>query len=80
MAKPTPLNLRVDETMFARIDVIAAALSQRAEGAEVTRSDAARIVLGAGLPIIEARLGLAPTPAPEEAKSARKPAKKTAKK
>lgn len=80
MAKPAPLNLRVDVTMFARIDAIAVALSQRAEGAEVTRSDAARIALGAGLPIIEARLGLAPKPAPEEAKPARKPAEKSAKK
>jgi hypothetical protein len=72
--KPPPTNLRIDASTLERFDVIAAALSARAEGANVTRSDAARAVIAAGLPVVEAKLGIVTAQA-EEKKPARKSAK-----
>jgi hypothetical protein len=57
--KTIQLALRVTPAFAARIDKIAAAMSARAFGAEITRSEAARLTMERGAPSIEAELGLA---------------------
>lgn len=56
-ARPVPL--RIDETILERLDRVAAALSERAAGARVPRSDAIRIALERGVASLEQELGLA---------------------
>lgn len=58
--------------MLARLDALAVAMSEAAAGAKVSRSDAMRAAIEAGLPNLEARYGIEP----KEQKPARKPAKK----
>jgi hypothetical protein len=67
------LNLKVDPEIVTRLDRIAAAMSERAGGAEISRSDAARVVLADGLAVTEERLGVAPA---KEKPRPGKPAKK----
>jgi predicted transcriptional regulator len=53
-SKPPPsvaVGLRVDDALLARLDALAAQLSR--PGAEVTRSDALRLLIGKGLDAIE---------------------------
>jgi predicted transcriptional regulator len=67
----TNAGIRVESELLARLDVIATKLAERAEGTEVTRSDAARTALAIGVEALEQRLGIA-TPK-EGTKPARKP-------
>lgn len=59
MAAKGNIGIRVSDAMVARLDRIARTLSDRAEGANVTRSDAARVALESGVDALERKLGLA---------------------
>lgn len=59
MAAKGNIGIRVSDAMVARLDRIARTLSSRAEGANVTRSDAARVALESGVDALERKLGLA---------------------
>lgn len=48
--------MRLEEETIAELDELAAALSKRAAGAEVSRSEAARLALGRGIPALRAEL------------------------
>jgi hypothetical protein len=67
-----PLNLRIDQATLHRLDRVAQALSARAEGANITRSDATRAALSAGLTVLEAKLGIAEPTQKEKPKPTRK--------
>lgn len=54
------VGLRVEPSVLARLDKIAALLAVRAKGATVTRSDAARISLVGGIESLERELGASP--------------------
>ena len=58
MAAKGNIGIRVSDAMVARLDRIARTLSDRAEGANVTRSDAARVALESGVDALERKLGL----------------------
>ena len=72
VAKAT-LNLKVEPEAIESLDRIAAVMAERSGGADVTRSDAGRAALAAGIPVVEERMGIAAKPAKGGAKSARKP-------
>ena len=65
------VGIRVPPEMIARLDRIAAALAERAEGSEVRRSDAARVALELGVEALERKLAL--DTETEGGKPARKP-------
>lgn len=67
------LNVKVDPEAIERLDRIASAMAERSGGADVTRSDAGRTVIAAGIPVVEERMGIAAKPTKGGAKSARKP-------
>lgn len=58
MAAKGTIGIRVSDAMVARLDRIARTLSARAEGANISRSDAARIALHLGIDAHERKLGL----------------------
>lgn len=69
-------GLRVDEATLARLDIVARAMSERSGGLDATRGEAARVALIDGLPILEARLGIAlEEPAPKPKKEKKTPRK-----
>jgi predicted transcriptional regulator len=53
-----PFPIRLDEEIVARLDALAQAMSERTGGATITRVNALRAVLQAGLPILEQENGL----------------------
>jgi hypothetical protein len=53
-----PVPLRIDEEILTRLDRVAEALSAKAAGANVPRSDAIRIALERGTESLEGELGL----------------------
>jgi len=61
------LSIRAEQETIAKLRGIAAALSKRASGTEVTLSDATRIALERGVEVLERELD------PKGAKPARKP-------
>jgi hypothetical protein len=65
------LGIRAEQDTIDRLDAAALALSAKASGANVTRSDAARVALERGLVALENELGIA--------KKGTKPARKSAK-
>jgi hypothetical protein len=52
-------GLRLDEPTLARVDLVARVMSERSGGLNATRSEVARVALLEGLPMLEARLGIA---------------------
>ena len=46
------LSVRMNDDLAAKLDAVAATLSQRAAGIEVTRSDVVRVALERGLEVI----------------------------
>ncbi len=68
------IGTRVDSEAVEELDRIAAALSEQAKGAEVSRSDAARLALARGIKALATELGLSsPSATKKGAKPARKP-------
>jgi hypothetical protein len=62
------LPLRLDEELIARLDRLAATMTERAGGAEISRAAALRAALSRGLDALEAELGAAdrrPKPKPQ---------------
>ncbi len=53
----TATGFRLEPELLKRIDAVAKALSE--PGREMTRTDAARMALFAGLPLVEERAGIA---------------------
>lgn len=53
-----PMSVRLEEDVLARLDALAAALSKRAAGAEVNRSDALRVAALRGVEDLERELGI----------------------
>jgi hypothetical protein len=60
---PEVLSFKVPEETAARVDAIVAAIQKAAPEATVRRTEALRAILDAGLPIVEARYGIAAKPA-----------------
>jgi hypothetical protein len=64
------VGARVEQETLARLDRVAAVMGDRAAGASISRSDAARVALELGVEALERRFGLAvdagepPPPAP----------------
>lgn len=52
MTTNTTLSVRMNDELAEKIDAVAAKLSQRAAGVEVTRSDVVRVALDRGLEAI----------------------------
>jgi predicted DNA-binding protein len=59
-SKDVQVSVRVPPEMAARLDAIAAEMSERAAGAEISRAAAARRALEKGVEALEAVLGLTP--------------------
>jgi predicted transcriptional regulator len=60
-ARPTAkknAGVRLDNEMRSRLERIARELSKRANGADITLSDALRQAVERGIPLIEKQLGL----------------------
>lgn len=72
MAKVS-LNVKVEPEAVERLDRIAAVMEERSGGADVTRSDAGRAALAAGIPVVEERMGIAAEPTKGGKRPARKP-------
>jgi len=53
---------RMSGELAERLEAIAAALSVKASGTPITRSDAARLSLERGAAVLETELGLVPSP------------------
>jgi hypothetical protein len=53
-----PVPLRIEESTLDRLDRVASALSERAAGARVPRSDVIRIALERGLESLEKEMSL----------------------
>lgn len=76
------VGVRLDPARVDRLDAVAAEMTRRAAGAEVKRSDAARVAMERGINSLEKELGLevaalvdVAKPAKKGAATARKPAK-----
>jgi predicted DNA-binding protein len=54
--------IRIPEELAARVDALAAALSQRAAGTPITRSDAARLAMERGAAALEVELAIGEKP------------------
>lgn len=54
MVRMAPIAVRVSAEMQGRLDALAEKLSARAGGAEVKRSDVARLAMERGLDVLEA--------------------------
>jgi hypothetical protein len=79
MAEEPSVNVavRIPPVLAARLDTIAAGLEARTPGLGAKRSDAIRVCLERGAPLVEAELGLIGRPtAKKGAKPAHKPAAK----
>ncbi len=55
-------NVRFSDDIIARVDEIARALARGTPGIQVTRSDALRAAVEAGLPALELKHGVVPEP------------------
>lgn len=53
------VGARVEQETLARLDRVAAVMGDRAAGASISRSDAARVALELGVEALERRFGLA---------------------
>jgi hypothetical protein len=51
------MSVRLDPDEIARLEAVAAVLTERAAGATITRSNALRAVVQAGLDALEAKYG-----------------------
>ena len=60
MATRPTIPVRLDEAMVARLDAVAEAMSKRAAGASVSRSEVVRVAVDRGVSALEAELGVAP--------------------
>jgi len=58
----SPISIRLDEGLLARLDALAEELTKRAAGARVGRSSVMRLALERGLASLEGELGLARKP------------------
>jgi predicted transcriptional regulator len=56
---PDNFSIRLEDDMVKRIDRLAAAMTEAAAGAKVTRSQALRAALDTGVPALEKRFGIA---------------------
>jgi len=53
-----PIPVRLDDETLSRLDDLAEAMSRRTGGAEISRANALRAALNAGLPVLELENGL----------------------
>ena len=61
MVRSPTVGVRLDPDIIARLDALAAALSERAAGAAINRSDAARLAIARGVDVLEAEIGRKPS-------------------
>jgi hypothetical protein len=66
------VGVRIDPSHVERLDRVAGEMTRRAVGAEVKRSDAARVAMERGIDSLEDELGLEALPAVAGAKPAKK--------
>ena len=59
MVGRTNLAVRLNPELLAKLDELAGLLSERAAGAEITRSEVARLALERGVEVLAAELGRA---------------------
>lgn len=57
-----PTSVRIDDALLARLDAIAATLTERAAGVNVGRSRVIRLAIERGADALEVELGLARKP------------------
>lgn len=57
--RPTPI--RIEEDVIQRLDAIAAAMTERAAGVKVARSNVIRLALERGMAVLEEDLGMGPS-------------------
>lgn len=54
----TPITVRIEDDLTARIDAIAKKMSERAGGADISRSNAARAAIDRGVLQLEEEFGM----------------------
>lgn len=52
------ISVRLDEETTRRVDAVAVALAENAQGARITRSNALRVIVDRGIDALESDLGL----------------------